>query len=72
MNYIEIKDELKTYNESHPNLTTFWNFYMKLKKEAFEKSILECEKSLNCFKTGQDANLTNIMFYYLYLRSITT
>ena len=34
MNYTEIKDELKTYNESHPNLTKFWNFY-----EIKERSI---------------------------------
>ena len=72
MNYTEIKDELKTYNESHPNLTKFWNFYIKLKKEAFEKSILECKISIDFFKTRNDANLTNLMFIYLYLRSITT
>ena len=72
MNYPETIMELDKYKESHPNLTSFWNFYINLKKTALEESILECEKSLNCFKTGQDANLTNIMFIYLYLKSIST
>ena len=45
---------------------------MKLKKEAFEKSILECKMSVDFFKTRNDVDLTNLMFIYLYLRSITT
>tara|TARA_B110000263_G_C15039263_1_gene387791 strand:+ start:184 stop:405 length:222 start_codon:yes stop_codon:yes gene_type:complete len=72
MNYAETIMELDKYKESHPNLTSFWNLYINLKKTALEESILECEKSLGCFKTSGDANLTNIMFIYLYLKSIST
>ena len=72
MNYAEIKNELEIYKESHPNLTTFWKHYIDLKKKSFERSIYECQKSLEIFSIIRDANLTNLLFIYLYQRAILT
>jgi len=71
-NYNEIINELKNYKESHPNLTKFWKHYIDLKKETFERSLWECKKSLETFSENNDANLTNLLFIYLFQRSILT
>ena len=72
MNYNEILDELNSYQQSHPNLSSFWKFYIQLKKKAFEDSLLECQKSIGFLREFNDVNPSNLMFLYLYLRSVST
>ena len=71
MNYAETIMQLDNYKESHPNLTSFWNFYINLRKKALDRSILECRECLDAV-TSQDVNPTNLVFIYLYLNSIST
>lgn len=72
MNYEQILGELNAYQNSHPNLSSFWKFYIKLKKKAFEDSLLECQKSIGILREYNDVNPSNLMFIYLYLRSLST
>ena len=72
MNYEQILGELNAYQNSHPNLSSFWKFYIKLKKKAFEDCLLECQRSIDILKVCNDINPNNLLFIYLYLRSVST
>jgi len=69
MNYIDIMKELEHKKDTHKNFSTFWKYYINLKKKSFEKSIETCHLSL--INLGEnDVNLNTLFFLYLYQRAI--
>jgi len=72
MNYNNIIKDLEKYKVSHPNLSSFWRFYIDLKKESFEKTLNECSETIKNFETMNDVNLINLWIVYLFQRSIYT
>ena len=65
MNYQKIMQDLEKYKNTHPNLSTFWKFYIELKKKSFEKSLKDCSKIIDNFEHINDVNLINLWFIYL-------
>tara|TARA_B100000902_G_C27309919_1_gene917762 strand:+ start:2389 stop:2631 length:243 start_codon:yes stop_codon:yes gene_type:complete len=45
---------LEAGKESHPNLCGLWLSYLKLKKDAYEKALLQADSAINTMYEGPD------------------
>ena len=61
MDYNEIIEKLNLYTETHPNITTIWKHYMQIKRESYQKALLECETAINFFTIQSDLNIETVL-----------
>ena len=68
MNFDEIIKELDERKSTHPNLSTIWTHYLKIKKQKLEKAILDAKIMLNIMEdTGLEQDITLEMIYLISL-----
>lgn len=46
--------QLEAGKESHPNLCGLWLSYLKLKKDAYERALLQANTAINTMQEGPD------------------
>ena len=63
---IDIKNTLKNYENTHPNLSKLWREYIDVKVKKLEQTILECENAIDLMKTRDDISVENMSTLYLF------
>lgn len=49
-----ILTRLEQGKQTHPNLCTLWACYLKLKKEAYQKAIVDAERAITTLQESPD------------------
>ena len=63
---IDIKNSLKKYENTHPNLSKLWREYINVQVKKLEQTLLECENVIDLMKTRDDVSVENITTLYLF------
>ncbi len=72
MTYEELLLKLETYKSTHPNIISLWKHYIQIKREAFHKSLQDCQNCMDVLSIQSDIDMDTILFLYMLSKTNET